>query len=184
VTDKPSALLSAAVRGLRTGSLTTTVSMLCCVSGNSYAKAGADAATCFQHIAPGTTAAQCAGALSASGYYSRGAKSARLFIAQSSSSCSYTLQVGTAKVSCPEGNMAKKVGFTVVTSAPHRYVHAQVRVACCALDNQILCLALTCNRVTGLLQNALYTTTHAYCSAQRHIRSYVRGETSLIVSLC
>jgi hypothetical protein len=148
MTGKRSELLCTAVRGLRAGSLTTTVSMLCCVSGNSYAKARADAATCFQHIAPGTTAAQCTGAPSASGYYSRGAKSARLFIAQSSSSCSDTLQVGTAKVSCPEGNMAKKVGFTVVTSAPHRYVHAQLHTVCCALGSRTLCLALTCDRLT------------------------------------
>jgi hypothetical protein len=100
--------------------------MLCCVSGSSYAKAGAEAATCFQHVAPGTTAAQCEGAPSASGYYSRGAKSARLFLAQSSSNCSDTLQVGSAKVSCPEGNTANKVGFTIITAAPHRYVHAQL----------------------------------------------------------
>jgi hypothetical protein len=104
----------------------TTASMLCCVSGDSYAKAGANAATCFQHIAPGTTAAQCDGAPSASGYYSCGAKSARLFLAQSSSSCSDTLQVGTAQVTCPEGNTTNKVGFTVVTAAPHRCAHAQL----------------------------------------------------------
>ncbi|WIA44200.1 hypothetical protein OEZ86_010518 [Tetradesmus obliquus] len=44
----------------------------CCVAGSSYAKgAAANSPTCFQHVKPGTTAAQCSKAINASGLVDR-----------------------------------------------------------------------------------------------------------------
>jgi hypothetical protein len=105
-------------------SLETNVDVACCApGGSSYAKAddAADKPTCFQHVKPGTPAAQCSGAPQASGYHNKGPGSGKLFLAESSSACSDKIQVGGVGLTCPEGSSAKKIKFRVATWARHRW---------------------------------------------------------------
>jgi hypothetical protein len=113
-------LLPTVYAAAATASLKTNVTVLCCLSSSSYAKADGDASACFQHVRPGTIAADCATTPDASGYCIQGPCASKLFLATSSSSCTNSVQVGTASMMCLEGEDAKKVRLTIVTSAPHR----------------------------------------------------------------
>uniref|UniRef100_A0A383VBM0 Sushi domain-containing protein n=1 Tax=Tetradesmus obliquus TaxID=3088 RepID=A0A383VBM0_TETOB len=115
------------------------VHVACCMAGSSYAKGAAtNSPTCFQHVKPGTTAAQCNKAVNASGYLNQGPGSATLFLAQNARSCSDSIGVGNVTVSCPDGGTAKKLHF-VIQSLASRLVVRRYLVLCAAPTSPVRC---------------------------------------------
>lgn len=101
-----------------TGTSKVDAHVACCVAGSSYAKgAAANSPTCFQHVKPGTTAAQCSKAINASGYLNQGPGSPTLFLAHNASGCSDSIGVGNVAVSCPGGCTWKKLHFVIQSLA-------------------------------------------------------------------
>lgn len=125
------------------GSAKADVSVLCCTTGSSYAKADSSSSsnrpTCFQHARPGATGEQCAKAPNASGYANQGPGSGKLFLAQKSNSCSDAVEVGSVNVTCPEGAAANRVHFKIATPAAFRSSERRYFVSCAAPTSSPAC---------------------------------------------
>uniref|UniRef100_A0A383VY70 Sushi domain-containing protein n=1 Tax=Tetradesmus obliquus TaxID=3088 RepID=A0A383VY70_TETOB len=127
--------------GAATGLSHGNVSVLCCTTGSSYAKIGNSTSSinCFQHARPGATGDACAQAAKASGFINRGPGSGKLFLAQNTSSCTSAVAVGSIRVSCPDGAVAKKLLFKLTTPERYRSSERRYWVACAPPTSSAAC---------------------------------------------
>jgi hypothetical protein len=92
--------------------------VLCCTAGSSYTKASGS--TCFQHVKPGTTPAQCAKPAQSSGFFNKGPGPGTLLLAGTATSCGESVQVGATDMSCPAGPSSNKLRFTISMPKIHK----------------------------------------------------------------